>query len=512
MDKNNKILMLVHDNRIDRRVLDEARTLISDGWKVTVIAGPPPEPDYTWDEECYPDVKILRLPIIKEKLTQLPENIKTLAFAKIDWSDIYPQFNSLVNLGLKNRADIIVAHDLPQLPAAVTLSSIFKSYIVYDSHELFSQQFAYGKRKRDLYSEIEEYLINYVDQVITVSNSISKFMSIKYRITPPKVILNAPAVEKSILPIKKTNNIKKNLGLLESDKVLLYQGGISLIDGDVRNLKKLLLAMEYIKNKDIKLVFMGPKGFRFENFIQIAKSKNLYNRNFFIHEVVPQDKLLSYTTSADAGIIPYPHIDFNTYFCSPNKLFEFIVAGLPILANSSPELNSFVKDKNIGMTVEMTDSQSIANAIDDFFEQDLSKYKENLEQINRNYVWEVEGEKLKQIYKNLVQKKPKVSDSSALSVTAVEHLIETGKLKLAEIECGNLCRKNPTNVNFSNYMSLIKYKQNNISEAETIIRNSLKIEPYNEMLLDNLNLISEDYYRKTNSSKNKYLLSDYIYN
>lgn len=508
--KKNKILMLAHDSRIDRRILDEARTLNNAGWKVTVIAGPPPEPDYTWDEECYPDVRILRLPLQKEKLKLLPESVKGYAFAKVNWSDIFPHFNSFINLGLYHEADIIVAHDLPQLPVAVFLATVFHSYIVYDSHELYPQQFVHGKRKRNLFYEIEDYLLNYVDQIITVSDSFSKFMSIRYEITPPEVILNAPAIKSSILPIQKTNYLKNDLGLLESDKVLLYQGGVSYLDGDVRNLEKLLLSMQYVKNENVKLVFMGTKGFKFNDFIQLAKDKNLYNRKFFFHEAVPQDKLLLYTTSADAGIIPYPHVDFNTYFCSPNKLFEFIVAGLPILANSSPELNSFVKDKNIGMTAEMTDIQSIASAIDDFFEQDISKYKKNLEQISKKHIWAVEGEKLGKVYSALVKKKSKVSNSSVSSVKAVEHLIETGKLKLAEIECDNLCSKNPNNINFSNYMSLIKYRKNDVSGAEAIIRNSLKIEPYNEMLLDNLNLISEDYYRKTNSSKNKYLLSDYI--
>ncbi len=512
MNTKNKILMLAHDSRIDRRILDEARTLIGNGWEVTVIAGPPPEPNYTWDEECYPDVKILRLPLRKEELTPLPEEIKKYAFSEVNWSDIFPHFNSFIKMGLMNRADIIVAHDLPQLPAAVTLASIFKSYVVYDSHELYPQQFAHGKRKRDLYSEVEEYLINYVDQVITVSDSFSKFISIKYQITPPEVILNAPAIESSILPIKKTNIIKENLGLLKSDKVLLYQGGVSFLKGDVRNLEKLLLAMEYVENENIKLVFMGTKGFRFDDFIQIAKTKKLYNRKFFYHESVPQDKLLNYTTSADAGIIPYPHVDFNTYFCSPNKLFEFIVAGLPILANSSPELNSFIKGKNIGTTVEMTDAHSIAKAIDNFFASDLSEYGKNVRQINSNHIWEVEGEKLKQIYKNLIKKKSKTDNSMPTSLRVIDHLIETGALDLAETECENLYVKVPKNIEIANYLSLIKYKKNKTSEAENIIRNSLKISPNNEILLDNLNLISEEYYKKPSLSKNKQHLSDYLLN
>ena len=57
---------------------------------------------------------------------------------------------------------------------------------------------------------------------------------------------------------------------------------------------------------------------------------------------VSQDELLSWTAGADIGIVPYPPIDLNSRLCTPNKLFEFIVAEVPILANDLPELRRFV--------------------------------------------------------------------------------------------------------------------------------------------------------------------------
>jgi len=160
----------------------------------------------------------------------------------------------------------------------------------------------------------------------------------------------------------------------------------------------------------------------------------------------------------------------------------------------------------------MTDTYSIANAIDNFFENDLLQYEENVKKINKNYIWEVEGNKLVEIYKKLVKKKPKIMDSTSISLIIIEHLIETGALKLAETECENLYKKLPNNIEVANYLSLIKYRKNEILEAENIIRNSLKLEPYNEILLDNLNLISEDYYKKPELLKNKQHLSEYIFN
>jgi len=123
--------------------------------------------------------------------------------------------------------------------------------------------------------------------------------------------------------------------------------------------------------------------------MRITKSHGLLNRRIFFHEPVPVQHLLPYTASADAGIIPYPNLGLNKYYCTPNKLFEFIVAGLPILANDLPELNRFVAQQGIGMNLPMNSPEDIARAIDVFFSSDLAKFWAKAQQNAPHYTWQI---------------------------------------------------------------------------------------------------------------------------
>ena len=121
---------------------------------------------------------------------------------------------------------------------------------------------------------------------------------------------------------------------------------------------------------------------------------------------VPQSELLQHSASADVGIIPYPHVDLNSYYCTPNKLFEFIQARLPILANDSPELRRFVHDEGFGLVKPMHSIKEIASAIDCAFASDLYlNWKQKLNEKYNAFTWHVQ---------------------SKVYVGAMEHLIGSG--------------------------------------------------------------------------------------
>jgi len=109
---------------------------------------------------------------------------------------------------------------------------------------------------------------------------------------------------------------------------------------------------------------------------------------------VPQAELLQHSASADLGIIPYPHVDLNSYYCTPNKLFEFIQAGLPILSNDSPELRRFVSEEGFGLVHAMSSPLHIANAIDLGFQQlSHSDWKQQLVIKRHAFAWNLQADK-----------------------------------------------------------------------------------------------------------------------
>ena len=510
--KGKKIVMLVHDNRIDRRVLDEAQSLQEVGWELTVIAGPPPTPDYNWDEQCYPDIEIVRLPLdanlAKERCTTGIND----SVGSINWGEIFNLYNLFIRVGKKYPADIYVAHDLPQLPVAINLARLTEAFVVYDTHELFPHQLTFGKKKRDNYKEIEDYLIQYADKVITVNESAAKFLALHYYIAEPEIILNSPSLNELDFPIEDQNLLRKNLNINQESKIILYQGGVGRSPNDVRNLEKLIYAMKFVENKDIKLVFMGPKGNDFDALIEWTKKENLFGTKFFYHDAVPQTQLLKHTISADVGIIPYPHIDFNSYFCTPNKLFEFLTVGLPILGNDSPELNRFIKNNKIGLTYSMKTVEEIAFAINDFFKKDISVFKKNGKELYLKYLWKSQGKKIQKIYDSLITKNPKNKGLISSSLVQIGNMLENKMYKLIETECNFILSRDEKNIFAKNYLALSKLRRGDISTSESIIKEAIKGNLTNEMLLDNLNYITEYMYRPELKPIELDKIEDYLIN
>lgn len=396
----NSAVMLVPDDRIDRRVLLEARSLVKVGWSVTVIAAPPPYENYTIDEDSFPDVNIVRIDGDIAVTIQSEMKVKLGDDADKDWKNFYWYHNHFYFEAIKCPAQVYVAHDLPVLPAALMASKFYGSHLVYDAHELYPEQHHFGKERTKLYTEVEGLLAPRADYVITVNQSIANEMVKRYKIELPEVILNCPEVDTSGYPIPRTGTLQYKLGIPNGFYTLLFQGSLSLN----RNLENLVSAMGIVKRSDVALVIMGPGDQKRDELIKIAEKYEIMNKKVFFHPAVSQLELLQYTASADAGIIPYPHIDLNSYLCSPNKLFEFIVAGVPILANDSPELRRFVGDQGIGLNMPMTCPEDIACAIDLFFSNDISIYAEKLKKIGSEFTWEGEGRKIVSIYSKLMEK------------------------------------------------------------------------------------------------------------
>jgi glycosyltransferase involved in cell wall biosynthesis len=124
---------------------------------------------------------------------------------------------------------------------------------------------------------------------------------------------------------------------------------------------------------------------------RMVRQRNLSARVHF-HPKVAQDVLLSYTQSADLGIIPYRPVCLNTFFCTPNKLFEFIAAGLPIVASDLPELRRFVAGLDIGLVGDTGSAQGIAALIDQFFADpaQATRFTANMAAAQLRASWAVE--------------------------------------------------------------------------------------------------------------------------
>ncbi|MFJ4443739.1 glycosyltransferase family 4 protein [Pseudomonas sp. NPDC089422] len=399
--------MLSNDRQIDRRILLQADSLQEAGWQVTILAMPLDKRVTHEDERIQRIGALVETQARKEnRILQIYRLARSLMpmngffmrkIKSFAWRFVIDQERFYMNLfmadGRRHVADVVVAHDLPMLAVGRALAEEFNAALVYDSHELFSEQeFTPGEQRS--WADIERRHVRSCKRVITVNPSIAHELESRYAISEVAVIHNA----ERICPLgARSWYLHERFAIPRDHFVLLFQGGFSA----GRNLEELVQAMAYVSDPRIHLVFLG-EGQLSERLQRLTTKKRVGSRVHF-HPAVPQAQLLEVTTAADAGVIPYQAICLNNYYCTPNKLFEFISAGLPILASDLPELRRLVAGNAIGRVESLDTPEKMASAITAMFQNadQLQAWRDNLLTVRETLSWQREGERLKQIYEEL---------------------------------------------------------------------------------------------------------------
>jgi glycosyltransferase involved in cell wall biosynthesis/SAM-dependent methyltransferase len=387
-----KVTMIVPDDRIDRRVLLSGRSLSEAGWNVTVVAAPYPTP-IDQDQIEFPELHIVRVDTSVAAVVP-PEALPGNRRHSEGWREVYFYHFNFLDLALRHPARVYVANDLPVLPAAAVAAAQIGAVLVYDAHELFPEIGYYSIQQRDLYSAAEADLIKDCALVTTINQSIAEEMARRYDITVPAVILNAPAGMPASGAMPPDGALRLQPKIPVEKRILLYQGGLALY----RNLEDLVAAMAVVQSEDIVLVMMGPDTGLRDVLEAIARDTRTLGQRVLFRDPVPQQALLAYTSGADVGIVPYPAVDLNSRYCTPNKLFEYIVAGVPILANDLPELRKFVHDNGFGQVHPLEGPAAIAAAIDEMFRCDLRPYRDRMAARRDEFTWAAQGKKLVSLY------------------------------------------------------------------------------------------------------------------
>jgi len=254
--------------------------------------------------------------------------------------------------------DVIHCHDLDVLPTAVAWRKerLAGARLIYDAHELSA--FASPVRNQQRYwGDLERSVIHEVDAVITVNESVAVKMQQMYGIAMPDVLLNSCGVTASDKAIDRAAFLA-HFGAADDGFKVLFMG--FLLPG--RNLECLADAFALLPDTHkLFLLGMGPEKASLQD-----RCVRRGQGNVFFGDWPAQDSVLAFAAHADLGIIPYREDGvLNNRYCTPNKLFEFIEAQVPICASDLPELRRFVRDQGIGEVYRMESAQAIAAAVED---------------------------------------------------------------------------------------------------------------------------------------------------
>ena len=420
------VCMFVYNNMVhDARVSKEARTLTEAGYEVTVVAVH--EPGRTPRDERVDGFRIVRQsrsilgisrlemgalvrrqpsrPAMPKAGPQgqaaapsrrggLPARAASLLESVVRLA-VYPLrrvlvFARFVRAGLRTGADIYHAHDLNTLFMAWTASCLRRTPLVYDTHEVATDRAA--MKFRWWASLLEHVLIRRADRVICTTSTRAEFTQKRYGIPMPTVLRNLPAAAEP----EASGLVHERLGLSAGEKIVLYQGGIQ----PQRGLEQLLLAARDIRGGVV--VFLGSGRLK-PKLVEEATELGLTGVVRF-HDAVPVGKLPAWTACAYVGLQILQNTCFNHYSSLSNKLLEYLMAGVPVIANDLPEMRRVIEDTGAGVIIDASDPRAIASAVNEILADPARRERmsQAAKAARRTYSWETEQHILIALYGELL--------------------------------------------------------------------------------------------------------------
>jgi glycosyltransferase involved in cell wall biosynthesis len=288
------------------------------------------------------------------------------------------------------RPDVVHAHDAAMLAPGFVGARLTRARLLYDSHELATGVPYRTPLWARLVWALERMLIRRCDAVITVSDGIADRLRRLYGLRErPTVVRNLPD-----LPNSGPGGLRRRLGLSD-EPLVLHQGA----PAPHRGCEELVLAMEHVP--DAHLVFLGESGFPVftDRLARRARERSVAGRIHFTANL-PLEALLSHTREADVGVSLLEGNCENHRLALPNKVFEYVAAGVPVVVSDLPELSRLVHEHGLGWTADPGDPSSIAAALREALTHGHQR-TEALQQAAGTLNWEREKGRLIDVYSRL---------------------------------------------------------------------------------------------------------------
>jgi glycosyltransferase involved in cell wall biosynthesis len=254
---------------------------------------------------------------------------------------------------VRERPDVVHAHDAAMLMPGVLGARLTGARLVYDSHEL-ATSVPYRARAWALFvAAIERLAVPRCDAVITVSAGIAERLQARYRLAQgPAVLRNVSALSPG-----GSGGLRERLGIDGATPLVLHQGA----PAPARGCEVLVGAVAQLPG--VHLAFLGDPNPAYAQTLRNTIAAHGVSERIRLLPGVPLSDLLAHTAEADIGVTLLQDTCLNHRLALPNKLFEYIAAGVPVLAAALPETQRLVEDYGVGWCVAPDDAQAVASAL-----------------------------------------------------------------------------------------------------------------------------------------------------
>ncbi len=296
---------------------------------------------------------------------------------------------------LWNQADILLSNDLDTLPANFLVSKIKGIPLVYDSHEYFTgvPELSQRPKVKAIWKRIESFIVPKIQYAYTVNSSIAQLYEDEYKIKF-NVIRNMPEMKFQIRT--DLDIIKRELRLPSDKAIIILQGaGINI----QRGAEEAVQAMQYVENAILLIIGSGDV----IPALKLMVVELRLNEKVKFEPKKSPSELFLYTLCADLGLSLDKNTNLNYRFSLPNKIFDYIQAGVPILASDLPEVKKIIEGYNIGCISPDHNVKNLATLMNKMIDNKEMRltWQKNLKAASQELNWDHEKSKLLSIFSSI---------------------------------------------------------------------------------------------------------------
>jgi glycosyltransferase involved in cell wall biosynthesis len=299
---------------------------------------------------------------------------------------------------IQMHADIYHACELTALSACYIASRLLRKPLIFEIYDLqFPVPYTKVAFWRRVGAHLYDILLPRCAAVIVTSPLHAREICNRYRVPAVTLVRNVPQYQ----AVQKTDRLREHLGLSPQTRIALYQGNIQ----SDRSLDRLIREARFLEPGNV-IIMMGQSiGPTVTELQSLITCEGVADRVKIIPPV-PYEELLEWTASADIGLIVHlPNFSLNIQTLLPNKLFEYLMAGLPMLTTELGAVVDIVKSYDVGQIVTSVKPGAIGAAINAMLADDtaLHRMSQNAVEAAKNeFNWEKESLQLIRLYEDMV--------------------------------------------------------------------------------------------------------------
>ena len=278
--------------------------------------------------------------------------------------------------------DLIWAVDMDTLPAARIAGFLRRKPVVFDSHEYFSEspELKHRKLVKKTWRFLESIFIPGADIFFTVSPGLVKLYKQNFGIEFT-LLRNLPLKNESYRP-----------PLLHSEPpTLLYQGAINVGRGIAQTIKAMKFLPEY------KFIIVG-RGDCTEELQDLTRDLHLEKQVEF-KGAVPFEDLYKFQEGVLLGMCIHENIGLNYFYALPNRLFDYMQAGIPVICNGFPDMKEIIRENDTGLIIDDISPENLAREIKKGCEniELRQKWNKTVSEAAKKFTWETEEKAIRKI-------------------------------------------------------------------------------------------------------------------